>query len=146
MLAYKDGPCVRLISRNAVDHTACFRELAAAIGKLRVECPTAAAPSSPPPSAFPAPTAYVCTMTEREFRRLRAELLRAREDLEQEREKVAYLTGEIAALRKRLPTPRRQAAAPTVGASRPTDPLERLFAAIRPRRASERPGSAPTQR
>jgi bifunctional non-homologous end joining protein LigD len=33
MLAYKDGPRVRLISRNAVDHTARFRELAAAIAK-----------------------------------------------------------------------------------------------------------------
>jgi bifunctional non-homologous end joining protein LigD len=28
MLAYKDGARVRLISRNAVDHTARFRELA----------------------------------------------------------------------------------------------------------------------
>ena len=35
MLAYKDGPRVRLISRNAVDHTARFRELARAIAKLR---------------------------------------------------------------------------------------------------------------
>ena len=35
MLAYKDGPRVRLISRNAVDHTARFRELAAAIAKLK---------------------------------------------------------------------------------------------------------------
>ena len=60
----------------------------------------------------------------------RAELLRAREDLEQEREKVAYLTGEIAELRKRIPTTRRQAAAP--GGARAVDPLERLFAAIRP--------------
>jgi ATP-dependent DNA ligase len=31
ILAYKDGARVRLISRNAVDHTARFRELAAAI-------------------------------------------------------------------------------------------------------------------
>ena len=37
MLAYKDGARVRLISRNAVDHTARFRELAAAIGKLRAD-------------------------------------------------------------------------------------------------------------
>ena len=37
MLAYKDGPRVRLISRNAVDHTARFRELAAAIAKLRAD-------------------------------------------------------------------------------------------------------------
>jgi chromosome segregation ATPase len=72
------------------------------------------------------------TDRERETRRLRAELLRAREDLEQEREKVAYLTGEIAELRRRVPTIRRQAAAPIVGTSRPTDPLERLFAALRP--------------
>jgi bifunctional non-homologous end joining protein LigD len=35
MLAYKDGARVRLISRNAVDHTARFRELATAIAKLR---------------------------------------------------------------------------------------------------------------
>jgi bifunctional non-homologous end joining protein LigD len=35
MLAYKDGARVRLISRNAVEHTARFRELAAAIAKLR---------------------------------------------------------------------------------------------------------------
>jgi CheY-like chemotaxis protein len=34
MLAYNDGRRVRLISRNAVDHTARFRELVAAIGKL----------------------------------------------------------------------------------------------------------------
>ena len=37
MLAYKDGARVRLISRNAVDHTARFRELARAIAKLRPE-------------------------------------------------------------------------------------------------------------
>jgi hypothetical protein len=37
MLAYKDGPRVRLISRNAVDHTARFRELASAIAKLRAD-------------------------------------------------------------------------------------------------------------
>jgi bifunctional non-homologous end joining protein LigD len=37
MLAYKDGSCVRLISRNAVDHTSRFRELAAAIGNLRAD-------------------------------------------------------------------------------------------------------------
>ncbi len=35
MLAYKDARRVRLISRNAVDHTHRFRELAAAIGALR---------------------------------------------------------------------------------------------------------------
>ena len=35
MLAYKDGARVRLISRNAVDHTRRFRELADAIAKLR---------------------------------------------------------------------------------------------------------------
>ena len=35
MLAYKDGARVRLISRNAVDHTGRFRELARAISKLR---------------------------------------------------------------------------------------------------------------
>ena len=35
MLAYKDGARVRLISRNAVDWTSRFRELAAAIAKLR---------------------------------------------------------------------------------------------------------------
>jgi folate-dependent phosphoribosylglycinamide formyltransferase PurN len=37
LLAYKDGARVRLISRNAVDHTARFRELAAAIAKLRAD-------------------------------------------------------------------------------------------------------------
>jgi hypothetical protein len=35
MLAYKDGRPVRLISRNAVDHTARFRELTAAVVKLK---------------------------------------------------------------------------------------------------------------
>src|SRR6266550_1419968 len=33
ILAYKDGARVRLISRNAVDHTARFSELAASIAK-----------------------------------------------------------------------------------------------------------------
>jgi bifunctional non-homologous end joining protein LigD len=37
MLANKDGRHVRLISRNAVDYTQRFRELAAAIGKLRTD-------------------------------------------------------------------------------------------------------------
>jgi hypothetical protein len=35
--SYKDGRRVRLISRNAIDHTARFRELAAAIAKLKPE-------------------------------------------------------------------------------------------------------------
>ena len=35
MLAIKDGPRVRLISRQAVDHTERFRELADAIGKQK---------------------------------------------------------------------------------------------------------------
>jgi bifunctional non-homologous end joining protein LigD len=35
MLAYKDGARVRLVSRNGVDHTARFRDLAAAVAKLR---------------------------------------------------------------------------------------------------------------
>src|SRR5688572_32819826 len=35
MLAFKDGTRVRLISRQGVDHTARFRELAAAIAQLR---------------------------------------------------------------------------------------------------------------
>ena len=35
MLAYKDGDRARLVSRNAADHTARFRELARAIAKLR---------------------------------------------------------------------------------------------------------------
>ena len=34
MLAYKDGQRVRLVSRNVVDHTRRFRDLAAAIAKL----------------------------------------------------------------------------------------------------------------
>jgi hypothetical protein len=68
-----------------------------------------------------------------ENRRLRAELLRARENLEQERAKVAYLTGEITGLRKRIPTTQRQAAAPGTRGPDAKDPLERLFAAIRPR-------------
>jgi bifunctional non-homologous end joining protein LigD len=33
MLAYKDGTRVRLMSRNAVDHTARFRELAGAVAR-----------------------------------------------------------------------------------------------------------------
>jgi ATP-dependent DNA ligase len=35
-LAYKYGPRVRLVSRNAVDHTARFRWIAAGLGRL---CP-----------------------------------------------------------------------------------------------------------
>src|SRR5262249_11222379 len=35
MIAYKDGARVRLISRNNVDHTERFRELAAAIAALK---------------------------------------------------------------------------------------------------------------
>jgi bifunctional non-homologous end joining protein LigD len=35
MLAFKDGPRVRLVSRQAVDHTDRFRELAEAIAKLK---------------------------------------------------------------------------------------------------------------
>jgi bifunctional non-homologous end joining protein LigD len=34
MLAYKDGPRVHLLSRNGVDHTRRFGDLAAAIAKL----------------------------------------------------------------------------------------------------------------
>jgi bifunctional non-homologous end joining protein LigD len=34
MLAYKNGPRVRLISRNAVDHTSRFAELSAAVARL----------------------------------------------------------------------------------------------------------------
>ena len=37
MFAYREGSRVRLISRNAVDHAARFREPAAAIGKLRAD-------------------------------------------------------------------------------------------------------------
>jgi ATP-dependent DNA ligase len=35
MIAYKNGSTVRLVSRNAVDHTQRFRELANAIAALR---------------------------------------------------------------------------------------------------------------
>ena len=35
MIAYKDGSGVRLLSRNAVDHTARFRELAGVVAKHR---------------------------------------------------------------------------------------------------------------
>ena len=35
ILAYKEGDRVRLISRNAVDHTERFRELAAAVAALK---------------------------------------------------------------------------------------------------------------
>ena len=35
ILAYKDGGSVRLLSRNAVDHTRRFPEIAAAVAKLR---------------------------------------------------------------------------------------------------------------
>ena len=34
LVLYKDGPRVRVLSRNGVDHTARFPELAAAVGKL----------------------------------------------------------------------------------------------------------------
>ena len=37
MLAYRDGPRVRLVSRRGVDHTARFHELAAALTKLRAD-------------------------------------------------------------------------------------------------------------
>lgn len=37
MLAYKDVSRVRLISRQAVDHTRRFPELAAAIAKIRTD-------------------------------------------------------------------------------------------------------------
>jgi bifunctional non-homologous end joining protein LigD len=37
MLAYKQGSRVRLISRQAVDHTSRFRDLAAAIAKIRID-------------------------------------------------------------------------------------------------------------
>src|SRR5438874_9367588 len=37
MLAYKDGRRVRLISRNGVDHTCRFAELAAAVAKLKTD-------------------------------------------------------------------------------------------------------------
>ena len=37
MLAYRDGARVRLISRNGVDHTSRFRELTAAIDKLKAD-------------------------------------------------------------------------------------------------------------
>ena len=37
MLAYKDGTRVRLISRNGVDHTLRFRELAAAVATLHAD-------------------------------------------------------------------------------------------------------------
>ena len=35
MLAYKDGPRVRLVSRNGVDHTRRYRGVAAAVARLR---------------------------------------------------------------------------------------------------------------
>jgi len=34
MLAYKDGAHVRLVSRNGVDHTRRFADIAAAVAKL----------------------------------------------------------------------------------------------------------------
>jgi len=37
MLAYKDGRRVRLISRNGIDHTWRFAELAAAVAKLKTD-------------------------------------------------------------------------------------------------------------
>jgi ATP-dependent DNA ligase len=36
MLAYKDGPQVRLISRNDVDHARRYPDVVAAIARLRV--------------------------------------------------------------------------------------------------------------
>ena len=66
-------------------------------------------------------------------RRLRAEFLRAREDLALTRERLAYTLHQVADLRKRIPGTVTQAAAPGgTAVERPTDPLERLFAAIRP--------------
>jgi len=35
MIAYKNGPAVRLVSRNGVEHTERFRELAAAVAGLK---------------------------------------------------------------------------------------------------------------
>jgi bifunctional non-homologous end joining protein LigD len=37
MLAYKDGPRVRLVSRQGVDHARRFRELASAIAKMKAD-------------------------------------------------------------------------------------------------------------
>jgi ATP-dependent DNA ligase len=35
MLAYKDGARVRLVSRNGVDHTRRYRDVAAAVARLK---------------------------------------------------------------------------------------------------------------
>ena len=62
-------------------------------------------------------------------RRLRDGNLRLREDLQIARERLRYALGEGAALRRRMPSTVTQAAAP--GAVRESDPLVRLFAALR---------------
>jgi NADH dehydrogenase FAD-containing subunit len=71
-------------------------------------------------------------------RRLRDENLRLREDLQHARERLRYALGDVAALRKRIPSTATQAAAPGSGATRESDPLERLFEAIRPTRSQRR--------
>ena len=63
-------------------------------------------------------------------RRLRDENLRLREDLQIAHERLRYALGEVAALRRRMPSTVTQAAAP--GVRRESDPLVRLFEAIRP--------------
>ena len=71
---------------------------------------------------------------EGENRRLQAELRRVREDLELTRERLGYALHQVAEARTRIPGTVTQAAAPGGEPARGPDPLERLFAAIRPAR------------
>ena len=67
-----------------------------------------------------------------EVRRLRSRLRRAQEDVEMLNDRLGYAQVQIHELRRRLPDHQRQAAPPLLVAPRNSDPLERLFGALRP--------------
>ena len=65
-------------------------------------------------------------------RRLRAENAGLREELENVKARLGYALHQAVELRARIPSTVTQAAAPAESRQRATDPLERLFAALRP--------------
>src|SRR5262249_24161741 len=67
------------------------------------------------------------------IRRLKSENLRLREDVEVLRERLAYVLSEVATLRRRVADPVQRTAAP--GATKTSDPLVRLFEALKPQRS-----------
>jgi hypothetical protein len=64
-------------------------------------------------------------------RRLRAENAGLREELENVKARLGYALHQTVELRARIPSTVTQAAAPGESRQRATDPLERLFAALR---------------